>query len=348
MKKNLILPIISLWLLVGFTSTQKLNAQNVDSLVQMVDNLTERLLYRNNDTNYIHNYSDEISAKIVAVNKINYFRIKDRNNKNTIKFRPVRDINVGIGLAYKFFAVDLTLSLGLSKNSELENTRSIDIQGRMFSSKQLASVTFQYYQGYQISHVTKNYLDENDPNARREDIRTTNFQLQYLYAFNYTKFSMKAPFVFNERQKKSAGSMVFGASFTLYNMGADSSIIPIKAQPYFNEGTQLTHINIINLGLKFGYMYTYVYKSHYFVTVNLSPGVVLNYGDYSLENRNNLPTALNLSLSSMNSIGYNGDKFFAGFSMIIDNFYTVINSNSRFEMGSGKISAFVGYRFGTL
>lgn len=339
---------ISLLLLVGFSPNQKLMAQNVDSLSHIIDNLTEKLLYRNNDTNYIQNYSDQISAKLVAVNKINYFRVKDRDNNNTLKFRPVRDISMGIGLAYKFFSFDLTIGLGLNHKPGLESSRSIDFQGRMFSSKQLASVVFQYYQGYQITDANGIKIDDNDPNTKREDIRTTNLMLQYLYALNYTKFSMKAPFVFNERQKKSAGSMVLGASFTLYNMGADSSIIPVIIMDDFNSSTHLTNMNIINLGVKFGYMYTYVYKTHYFITLNLSPGLVLNYGDYSLESRSQLPTTLNLSLSSMNSIGYNGHKFFTGFSMIIDNFYTSINSHSKFEMGSGKLTAFVGYRFGQL
>ena len=335
-------------LVLGGIPSSSLIAQTVDSLVLRVDELTEKLLYRNNDTNYIKNYNEQIAAKIVAVNKINYFNARDKENQNILKYRPVQDISLGIGLAYKFFAFDLTIGLGIGDNSGLENTRSLDFQGRMFSSKQLVSTTLQYYQGYRLARVNGIELDPADQDTRREDLRTMNLMLDYTYAFNYTKFSMKAPFVFNERQKKSAGSVVAGVSFSIFNMSADSSIVPLIIKDQFHSSVNLTSVNVINIGIKAGYMYTYVYKSHFFITLSLIPGLILNYGDYSLEKRRNLPTALNFSISSLNSIGYNGEKFFAGFSYIFNNYFVTIDSYAQVLVGSGKMSAFVGYRFGKL
>ena len=335
-------------LLLGKGTATNLQAQNVDTLMLRFDEITEQLLYRNYDSNFIENYSDHISAKLVSESKINYFNAKDRDSKNTLRYRPVGDLKVGIGLAYKFFSFDLTLGLGLGDKKGLEESRFLDFQGRLFSSKQLISTTFQYYQGYRLSDVNGTPFDSDDPATRRGDVRTTNLMLQYTYAFNYTKFSMKAPFVFNERQKKSAGSVLGGVSFSLFNMNSDSSIVPLIIKESFNESVQLTSINVVNLGVQAGYMYTYVYKKNYFITLSLIPGMVLNYGDYATDMRKKFPTHINLSLNSMNAIGYNGEKFFTGFNFMFNNFLTTIDSHSKMQVGSGKLSAFIGYRFGII
>ncbi len=333
---------------IGFNLVQlsPVKAQTVDTLMQVINTLTDHFLYRNNDTNYIENYGNQVALKVVGLTKINYFRVRDLTNKTSVKYRPERDLNLGLGVAYKFFSFDITLGLGLNKNSNLENQRSFDFQGRIFSSKQYISATMQYYQGYNLSDVFGVTVIPNDSSVNREDIRTTNFMLQYMYAFNYTKFSLKAPFVFNERQKKSAGSVIAGVTFSIYSLTADSSIVPIELSPYLNPITHLNSLNVFNIGARAGYMYTFVFAKHFFATGSLIPGLVLNYGDYALESGYELPTGFNFSLNTMNSVGYNGTRFFTGISYISDIFSVKIAKKQGFTVGSGKINGFVGYRFG--
>lgn len=346
MKKVLKSSVFVIVLSFGFFNINPASGQNVDTLMKVFDQISDQLLYRNNDTNYIQNYGNQIGVKLVTNSKFNYFRVLDLQNNTTLRYSPVRDISVGLGVAYKYFAFDVTLSLGLGKNSGLENTRSFDFQGRLFSSKQLVSATLQYYQGYRLANVNGVQLDPDDEETRREDLRTVNLMMQYMYAFNYTKFSMKAPFVFNERQKKSAGSVIAGASFSLFNLDSDSSIVPVTLNDFFTPEASLTSLNVFNIGVKVGYMYTYVYKEHYFITLNLSPGLVFNYGDYSVDQLEALPTGLNFSFSSMNSIGYNGNRLFGGFNLIWENYNVKVASHTRMGIGSGKMTAFIGYRFG--
>ena len=100
---------------------------------------------------------------------------------------------VGAGLSYKWFSLDLTFSLGLRKSADLENTQFFDFQGKIFSSRQYIAGTLQYYKGYKLQGLkgTPDILREGS--ERREDIRTINVGLQYFYAFNYTRFSLKVP-----------------------------------------------------------------------------------------------------------------------------------------------------------
>lgn len=336
--------IISAFIVLLFVPSET-KSQQVDSLMRKIENFGDYLLYRNHDTNYIHNYGNEVAVKLVAVNKFNYFRIRDRINNSRLRYRPVRDLSLGVGVSYKWFALDITFALGLGNKSEFENTRSFDFQGSMFSSKQYISATIQYYQAHKLGNVAGTDVEINEHSIRREDMRTINFALQYLYAFNYTKFSLKAPFVFNEVQRKSAGSPVIGASFNMFVMDADSSIVPPEVSEYFNPDLHMRDLNLLNIGVSFGYMYTFIYKKNYFLTLGLIPGLNINSGDYFTEARNYISPNVNLKLNSMNAIGYNGRRFFAGFQFLVDSYISRLEKKLTTEIGYGKFSFFVGYRF---
>lgn len=327
-------------------SSMEVRSQQADSLMNKIESLGTYLLYRNHDSTYIKNYSDKAALRLITVNKYNFFRIQDRKKGTSLRYHPVRDLSLGAGISYRWFALDITFSLGLRKKTDFENPRSFDFQGRLFSSKQYMSVILQYYMGYQLGNIngTQGVLGESS--YKREDIRTINFALQYMFAFNYSKFSLKAPFVFNEIQQKSAGSAILGASFSMFVMDADSSVVPLQLSNEFDPSLHLRDLNVLSIGLSFGYMYTFVYKTHYFMTLSVIPGLNVNSGDYLLETRTLTPLNVNLMLNTMNALGYNGEKFFVGCNFIMDSFVMHTKKKMDVTIGGGKFSFFVGYRIG--
>lgn len=331
--------------MVMLASAEPLKAQQPDSIFKKIEDFGQYLLYRNHDTNYITNYGNELALRLVAVNKFNYFRLHDRINKSRIRYRPVRDISLGVGVSYRWFALDITFSLGLRENSEFENTRSFDFQGRFYSSKQFISATIQYYQGYKFGSLGGLSNEINEDSKRREDIRTINFGLQYLFAINYTRFSLKAPFVFNEVQKKSAGSLIIGANFGIFTMVADSSVVPPELQNSFSPALYLQDLNILRAGVSFGYMYTFVFKKHFFVTLGIIPGINVNSGDYYNTKREFITLNVHGKFSSMNAIGYNGRRIHAGVNFTVDSYFSRLEEKMFAEIGHGKLSVFLGYRF---
>ena len=322
------------------------NGQQADTTKKGIEYISHFLLYRNHDTSYIKSYSEKVSVKIVAINKYNYFRVRDRVNNTSIKYTPVRDVSLGLGVAYKWIALDITFALGLNNRTEFENTRSFDFQGSMFSSKQYITFTLQYYQAYELNKMKGVNITLSEDLKRREDIRTINFGLQYMYAVNYTKFSIKAPFVQNEGQRKSAGSPIIGASFNMFVINADSSIVPNEVSGYFEPDLHLVDLNILSVSLSFGYMYSFVLKKRFFLTLSLIPGLNINAGDYYTDNRNFNSPSINLKLNSLNAIGYNSSRFFTGFQFLADAYFTRLEKKLSAEIGHGKLSFFIGYRFG--
>lgn len=316
-----------------------------DSLDNKIKGLQHYLLFRNHDSTYIKSYANQVALKLVAINKINYFGVKDANTGAGIRYRPEYGVNLGVGVSYKWFALDLAFNIGLRENKDFENSEYFDFQGRVFSSKQFIEGSMQYYYGHIVANISGIDDEISDVPEIRDDIRTISFGLQYLYAFNYDKFSLKAPFVLNEIQLKSAGSPIFGASFSYFSMDSDSSIVPHNLMEYFDPKLHLTDFNVISLAINVGYMYTFVWKKHFFITLGLIPGLNFNLGDSKAEERESFKWNVSYRIKTMNAIGYNGGKYFVGFQFVGDwnNIRMYERLHTKFTHGSLKL--FVGYRF---
>lgn len=327
-------------------SPDNAQSQEIDTTKKGLESIGHYLLYRNHDTSYIKNYSHKISVKLVTINKYNYFKVIDRINKTSIKYIPLRDVSLGLGVSYKWFALDMTLALGLRKKSDFDNTRSFDFQSSIFSSKQFITFTIQYYQAYQQNGLNGVDAILSEDSKRREDIRTINMGIQYMFATNYTKFSLKAPFVQNEGQRKSAGSPIIGASFNIFVMDADSSIIPAEISADFSPDLYFTDANVLSTSVSLGYMYSFVYKKRFFLTLSFIPGINVSAGDYYTDDRQYYKPTINFKVNSRNAIGYNSIKFFTGIQIDGNTFFTRFDKKLLGEIGHGKLSLFIGYRFG--
>ena len=336
-KYKLILLLIAIFL-IPFSGKGQIQP---DSIMEKIEKVGIYLLYRNHDTTYIKSYADKIGLKLVAVNKFNYFTLIDRLNKTKLRYRPELGVNLGLGVAYKWFAFDLVFNFGIREKKYFTNEDFFDFQGKIFSSKQYIEATMQYYYGYQIDNIS----GISEAAKVRKDIRTINFGLQYLHAFNYDKFSIKAPFILNDLQRKSAGSIIGGLGFSLNIMDADSSVIPPELSNDFNDELHLKDLNSINLTANIGYMYSFVYKEHFFLTLGLIPGLTISFGDYWTNARQRLKINFSYNIKTMNAIGYNGEKIYGGFQLVSDALYIKIDKKNYTQTAHGKLSLFIGYRF---
>lgn len=327
--------------------TLQSNGQGIgaDSLESKIQQLSDYVLYRNHDTTYIKSYADLLALKLVAVNKYNYFQIHDRNNDAKLTYRPEYGVNLGLGMAYKWFSVDITFDVGLRENKNLENREFLDLQTRVYSSKRFIEAYIQYYSGYELTRadgVDQNLLSENNS---RGDIRTISFGLQYLFALNYDKFSLNAPFVLSEKQRKSAGSPIFGASLVMFTMNADSSVVPTSMKPYFDEKLHVVDVGLISFAVNFGYMYTFVWKKHFFLTLGLIPGLNFNFGDTKAEEREFLKWGISYKVKTMNALGYNSSRFFTGINFVGEINNVNLKNKLSTQFSNGSIKFFAGYRF---
>jgi hypothetical protein len=318
----------------------------LDTLGRKVKDLTQYLWYRDHDSSYITNYSDLVALKLLAINRYTFFRIRDKNLENSIGYRPELGLNLGFGITYNWFSLDITFSTSIQENS-IPESDFVDVQGAIFTPKIFVETTLQYYYGYQVSSTDGFSQSILGDAGIRPDIRTINLVLQATYALNFNKFSLKAPFVFSEAQKRSAGSPVFSGGFTLFNLSADSSAVPVPIQSEFDEELHLTGFTAFGLNFGVGYMHTFVYKEHWFLTMGGTPGFSISTGDYRTDARTRRPLNVTYIFKLSGSLGYNGPRFFSGITVLGDINQERINRNLPLIIGHGKTKFFLGYRIGS-
>ncbi len=335
---------LSIILLFVFNTIEAQNS-STDSLMHKFETIRKQLFYKNFDTTYIKSYSHKLNIHLLADNKFSFFQVNDKNLGTNLYYRPELGISLGGGLAYKWFAFNLTFSSWTEEKSEITSSDLFDFQIRMHSSKQYIEATLQYYYGYKLSAVSSHYSNISDEFKAREDMRSIHLNLQYLFAFNYSKFSLKAPFIFNETQQKSAGSVVTGAAFTMYVFDADSSIVPNSISDSFDSKLQLRDFNSVGISVNLGYMYSFVAKKQFFYTIGIIPGLDLNTGDYFVNSRLTMDPNLSFRVKLMNSLGYNGDKIYTGIQFIGNAFSVRLDKKLKANIGYGKLGFIFGYRF---
>lgn len=338
---------ISLIIFLLWISPACINAQflNIDSLDQRLGQIRDYLLYRGQDTTYIASYSKYLALKYVAANKFYFFGIRDRHTGNSLRYRPEYGINMGIGFAYKWIGLDIIFNVGLWEDDDLKGSERFDFLVRLFTSQHFIETSTTYYFGHQLDNIFGSSLDLPEEAKIRPDIRVLTFGLQYLYVFNYDRFSLKAPFVQNEIQRKSAGSMIMGFSLNYFSMDADSSVVPETLKYGFDEELYLENISVFTPAISFGYMYSFVIKEKFFLTLGFIPGMNLTYGDRKVESKELINWRLSYKLKTMNAIGYNSRKFFTGLQLVSD--INNINLEKKHDtfFTNGSLKLYLGYRF---
>ena len=321
--------------------TEALSQDDQDSSKIDLQELYQKWFLHQQDSNYIENFTMETSVRLIGVTKINYFQIRDKTTQ--IMYHPDAKISLGAGITHKWFSLDVTFKSGIAEENA-EGSKAFDFQGGIFSPKQYLELTYKYYFGYYLRNSSNLTQEINDSSKVREDIRTSYVGLDYMYAFNYGRFSFKAPFMYNEIQKKSAGSFIIGAGFLSYLLDGDHSILPEESKPDFNSKLAFESLNTINLSLEVGYMYSIVFLDNFYLTLSAIPGIVIVAGDYKINERKLIGLQPSLRFKTMNAIGYNARRFYCGIQFTGNAFFTRLDKKAGIEIGHGKGKLFFGYR----
>jgi hypothetical protein len=94
-----------------------------------------------------------------------------------------------------------------------------------------------------------------------------------------------------------------------------------------------------------GYMYSFVIKGRFFITLGLIPGIGIKNGDYRTENLVPINSSLAMRVKTMNAIGYNRQRFYMGLQLISSFYYLPLDKDLKSGVLEGRSALYVGYRF---
>jgi hypothetical protein len=302
------------------------------------------------DSEYVQNNQRDLILRVYASQKYSDQTFLDRGAKSSLKYRPSNGYVVGLGFNYKFLGINIGTIFPFAQPDidRYGKTKYLDLQSHLY----LRIFTVDFYTGYYKGQYLANSASVLSPVPSsdfytRGDIETYSGGFGVYANLNPTKFSVRAPFLQNEFQKKSAGQPTLG--FELYWVGssADSSFIPSHlVNKTFFDGIDFNKWRFYSFNLTGGYAYTFVIKKRFFVTAGLNGS--LGIGEFQLSpvdgakmNRIYPDVSINQKLG----IGYHFDRIFVGMSLANFQYFTptpIKETYIRWETGNLRFN--ISYR----
>jgi len=305
------------------------------------------------DTTYIKSYYDQLLVRTYGITKYNTLSFIDNLSRNQFNFIPNSEINLGLGVNYKWFGLNAAFSSPAINNDDhkLGETRSFDIQADLYGRRHLVNVVYQDYEGFRLTKnnfILPQISISDSLFKKRSDINTRAFGINGFYNFNNRRFSFLSSFIQNEWQKKSAGSFFVGGYFSWLRMNSDSSFVPHTIQENFPLFSNVKQSEFTNLGVSGGYAHTFVFFKHFFITLSAAGGIGGELSSTFSDNEEEFywrETSINYAAFTRGALGYNEDSFHIGMSFS-SNFNTYHERRmSRIIYQSGNVRFYFVKRF---
>lgn len=228
------------------------------------------------DSTYYQSFPKYITYRFFFAQKFTGVALQRNAYAGNFRYLPNTAVNIGIGATYKIITVNLGYGLGFLKSDQLKGkTRYLDLQARIYPRKWVIDLFGQFYKGYYLSPKG---LAAKDPDSYyiRPDLKIHLMGVAAYRLLNSEQFSYRAPFLQNEKQKKSAGTFLAGAELYYGVIAADSSLVPTAISgPNVQNG--LRSIYFFKIGPGAGYAYTLVVKNDFFLTGSLTGNLSFDY-----------------------------------------------------------------------
>lgn len=243
----------------------------------------------------------------------------------TLEYSTAPITGFGFGIDYKWLTFEYTKRLNSANTDGLYgHTENFGIGFGFTMPKWYFRNFLESYDGYHLTTpdlLQFGYLDSAGSYPYRPDISTFRYFASFYWVFNNENYSSMASLWQLERQEKSAGSWVAGATFGISAVIGDSSFVPQAQEENFERIKDVRGVGATVFTLNGGYQYTFVLSNSkkWFIHLGLTPGIGTIWAS-SLDQVTDEVTSYdsNLAFSSEGRfvVGYNGDKWYFGYSAI--------------------------------
>jgi hypothetical protein len=292
------------------------------------------------DSNYIAIPVRPWSFRAYTVNKFIEWELKTKSAAiPSVRYNPNNTPGYGVGIFHRSFGA--WVGIRLDNSGRKEEQVQLDLQLNQYGEQFYTDLYLQYYKGFALDN-THAHFPASTENLRRADISFFSTGLNFNYLLNWKRFSMRAAFIQSELQKKSAGSFYLGISLNSFGFNADSSVVPNTDSLYRSEAVRKG--TYYSTGVNAGYSYTLVWWKNFFLngTVGIGMGALL-WNQQVDGQKSQYGLRPMLRTQARFSGGYSTNRWFAGFSLILDN-YNLAYRTGRMDYLLGNSRLFIGFR----
>lgn len=299
------------------------------------------------DSLYIQDHSDSFIGRVYLSRKFTEIELEDTLG-NLLTYHPNSTLNLGVGATYK--SVTLNLAYGFDFLNEQEGqgeTTYLDLQTHIYTRQLVIDLFGQFYNGLYLENTRARFPDFPEPYYLRPDLKLQLIGFSGSYLFNSDRFSLRASLSQNERQLKSAGSVMLGLEGYAGRAVSDSTIVPsFEDSLAFASVDSVLEATFVRLGPSVGYGHTFVVFKRLFLTLSLSVNLALSRNSEDLGERRREWNSLSAGAFGRVVLGYNTEKWFAGLSYT-DNRLSLLTEDESvtYTTGTGNFRLNLARRF---
>jgi len=266
------------------------------------------------DSNYIEDYTEKITGRLYLLFQNATFVLNpDQGAK--IVYKPNVNIRMGIAGFWKWFGLGLSIENPFVKWStdKYGRTSFVDLRINAFGRALAAEIFLQNFKGFYIFNAIK----KDGTRYLLPEMSSFSLGVSTYWIYNARRFSIRAAFIQNERQIKSAGSIIIRPSILFSRILSPSGIIPqeIVDEANIPVTDRVVNADMYSFGLSPGYSYTFVFLKNLYLTINLFAGVFWQYYSYNTKTNDFIADEFSFQLNGLFAFGYNSDKWFVGCSV---------------------------------
>jgi hypothetical protein len=237
-------------------------------------------------------------------------------------------LKLGFGISLNNTIFDFGYGFNFRREKEKGKTKSFDFQMHNYGRRFVFDLFIQRYQGF--------YNDESKNIEIYPDLKVQNYGVSVLYILNNNKYSYKAVFNHNEKQLKSAGSILLGIGAYLIKVKSDSSFI--------HKGKN--NLSDFQLSISAGYAYTWVLGKYWDVSASSTLGIGISFPRTDSGQKQKIEVAP--TIFPRIAAGYNRNDWSMGFSLIGNVIFPTMSKKEKAGLLSGYTMLTYTRRFKTI
>ncbi len=287
------------------------------------------------NSEYIETVKETLNIKLDIDNDIQSFDYE--TEKISYSISPNLYARTNLSFNYRFINFKIGYSprfLSPDDSDKKGKTKILKFQTDIFIKNWVQTLEFSKIRGYYVSDIINHETNKISSDIiLLPDLNTVNLFGRTLYKFN-KNLSLEALYRQTQIQRKSAGSLLAGLSY---------SYLDIRDQ------TSIQDLNNFESVLSAGYIYTFVMSKRWFAFINLLPGIGMEFSKVTTKIDEQRDISRNndfiFNFFGQLGVGYNSKNFYSGID--IRGIYTGRNNSSiiKFDTTRDILRIYVGYRF---
>ena len=267
--------------------------------------------YDRYDSNYYVSYRDKLTLGPLLAKKNTAFKMNAPDAEHAFRYLSNSPGRFGIFADHDFLSLSASFGIGTidpSYKKEKGSTKQTNLQLSVTGRKVLVDLYVQKYKGL-YANISEPAIYNSNNFYVRPDIETKLYGATVNLVKNQRRFSVQAPFMLNSRQKKSAGSLLYGGEFYWGSAKGDSAFIPSLLTDKYPHA-DVSKVDFITFGPGIGYGYTFVMKGHFFATAMATVNADVSYiKEWAENDKLNTSWKFNPNLKVRSALGYNKEKW---------------------------------------